>query len=386
MRARAVAFWNPSRAGRWPIRYTALSRLAGPPRGDRRPMMRFFCFLSLFAATLLGQTQVQVSVPNLPSFVNVDRPFPGGIGRYQQWFSAASLQAGIAEPRRITQLEFFAGTQPTSQACTIDCEILMAHGLGSGVTGLFDFNYASTPVIVKTRANVNLLAGAAGAVVMTLPFDTPFTWDRTRPVLLEVRIYGNSLGSQPFNYNFRGTTQSRGVTSRVYAGGSPGATSGTVSQGFGMMTRFTARMGVELTFGTGCPGEGGFVPVNTVPNLGWPGIVWDHQLSNAPSSRPAFWVIGDTKDAPFPVDLTAILGYPSSNCLLYTNPVNLVGVTTVGGGAGGGIVTLGVPLPPTTGYVGLSVFTQWVVFDPLAQNGALCVTPAVWTIIAPVGG
>jgi hypothetical protein len=34
----------------------------------------------------------------------------------------------------------------------------------------------------------------------------------------------------------------------------------------------------------------------------------------------------------------------------------------------------------------MSLYTQWVVFDPLAQNGVLAVTPGLWTIVAPIGG
>ena len=118
----------------------------------------------------------------------------------------------------------------------------------------------------------------------------------------------------------------------------------------------------------------------------WPGITWNHQLNAAPSQRPAFWVIGDTKDAPWPVDLgTLIFGF-QTNCMLRMNPVNAVGLVTVGGGAGGGTASLGVFLPAVTSYVGASLFTQWVVFDPLAPSTVLATTPANWAIVAPVGG
>jgi hypothetical protein len=347
-------------------------------------MKRALLLSCVLAAGVPAQTVV--TVPNIPGIINVDRPFPGGIGRYQQWYSAASLQGAIAEPMRIEQLEFFAGNAPTSQAAQIDCEILMGHGKFSGVTGAFATNFDDAPIVVKPRALVQLSAGAVGQVVLTLPFTTRFTWDRTRPILLEVRVHGNSLANQPFPYNFRGSTTSVGTTSRVYQGGSVGATTGTVLQGVGMITRFSARPGVVLPFGTGCAGEGNIVPTASASPVPWPGITWTHQLSNAASQRLCLWVIGDTRDTPFPLDLTALLGYPPSNCLLRTNPVNVLAATSVGGGAGGGVATLPIALPGTTSYVGLSVFTQWVVFDPLAPNGVLSVTPALWSIVAPVGG
>ncbi len=217
---------------------------------------------------------------------------------------------------------------------------------------------------------------------MTIPFTTRFTWDRVRPVLLEVRVFGNNQGNQPFNYNFRGHTALLGTTSRVYGAGSPQLSTGTVTQGMGMVTRFTARSGVTLPFGTGCPGEGGFVPVANIAQVPQPAITWTHQLTNAASQRVCLWVIGDTNQAPFPVDIPPLFGLPPSNCFLRMNPVNTVALTTVGGGAGGGTATLPVPLPPVGGYVGLSLFTQWVVFDPLAPNGFLSVSGAHWSIVA----
>jgi hypothetical protein len=347
-------------------------------------MIRPILLSSLLAIGLPSQTQV--TSPNIPGSVNVSPPFPSGIGRYQQWYSAASLQGVILEPMRFELAEFFAGSPPTTQAAMIDCEIFMAHGKFSGVTGAFDSNYDSPPVLVKPRALVPLAAGTLGQMVISLPFTTRFTWDRSRPLLLEIRVHGNSLGNQPFTYNFRGSTTSLGTTTRVYAGGSPQAPSGTVLQGVGLVTRFTARPGAVVPFGTGCAGQGGFVPVGTIAQVPSPGITWTHQVSAAASQRWAVWVIGDTKDAPYPTDATELLGYGPSGCMLRTNPVNLVALMTVGGGAGSGVATLPILLPGTGSYVGASVFTQWFVMDPLAPNGVLSTTAANWSIVAPVGG
>ncbi len=340
--------------------------------------------VSLLAAAL--PAQVQVTSPNIPGSVNVSPPFPSGIGRYQQWYSAASLQGTILAPMRFELAEFFAGSPPTTQQAQIDCEIFMAHGKASGVTGSFSANYDSPPVLVKPRALVPLAAGTLGQMVIALPFATRFTWDRQRPLLLEIRVYGNSLNNQPFTYNFRGSTTSLGTTSRVYAGGSPQATSGTVLQGVGLVTRFTARPGAVVPFGTGCAGEGGVVPTGSIAQVPSPGITWTHQLTGAASQRWAVWVIGDTNQSPYPVDATELLGYGPSGCMLRTNPLHLEPLMTVGGGAGSGVATLPVTLPGTGGYVGASVFTQWFVLDPLAPNGVLSTTAANWSVVAPVGG
>ena len=351
-------------------------------------MKRALLLLSVLGAAVSAQTTV--TTPTVASPIAVDKPFPSGPSRYQQWYSATSMQGVILEPMRFEKVEFFAGPPLATQAALIDCELWLGHGLSFGVTSTFANNFASPPVQVKTRANVALSAAPQGQVCITLPFTTQFTWDRVRPLLLEIRIYGNSLSSQPFLYNFNGTTQGVGSTMRVFAGaaqGGAGAVSGTVQQNWGMISRFTARPGMNLAFGAGCAGEGNITPVGVVQNLAWPGITWTHQITNAPSQRPAVWVIGDTRDAPFPVDLGQLLfGLPPNGCMLRMNPVNAIGLVTVGGGGGGGFASLGVPLPATTNYVGASLFTQWVVFDPLSPNGVLAVTAANWAIVAPVGG
>ena len=210
-------------------------------------MMRALLLSSVFLAAL--PAQVTVTVPNAP-VSNVDRPFPGGIGRYQQWFSSFSLQGGIAEPMRFEMVEFLAGTFNTSIAAQVDCELRIGHGKFSGLLGTFDSNWDEPPIIVSPRAWVPVVATTSGQPAVTMPFATRFTWDRLRPVVIEIRIWGNNLGNAPFNYNFRGALASN-QTMRVYGGGSAGAPSGTVLTGDGMTARFTARPGVVLPLGTG---------------------------------------------------------------------------------------------------------------------------------------
>lgn len=351
-------------------------------------MMRALLPFVLLAIPSVGQWTA--TVPNVPSPQNVDRPWAGGIGRYQQWWSAPSLQATIPEPARLERLECFAGSSLTSTTTTIDCEILLAHGLASGVTGVFGNNYSTPPVVVLPRQNITLAAGATGAVVLNVPFSTLFTWDRVRPLLLEVRIYGNGLGNQPFLYNFRGVTASIGATTRVYQAGSTGATSGLVQPGVGLIARFTARPGVLLDYGTGCAGGGGVVPKNRIQQVMSPGIGWTHYLENAASQSIALWIMGPSDAAwetiPLPVDLSLLFGYPSPGCMLRTNPVWIGAYVTVGGGPGSGLASFTWQLPGVTSYVGLSFYTQWIVFDSFAPNGVLSTTQGIRAICAPVGG
>jgi hypothetical protein len=340
--------------------------------------------LLLVAASAAAQ-QVQVTAPNI-LVANVDRPFAGGVGRYQQWYAPASLQGAVLSPMRLEQLEFLAGTAPTSQAAQIDCEILIAHGRSFGVTGQFDANYDGPPVLVKPRAFVPLVAGASGQVVMTIPFTTRFHWDRTRPLLLEVRVHGNSLGGQPFPYNFRGTTTATGTTARVYATGSVGAASGTAQAGVGMSTRFTFRPGACVDFGEGCQGEGGFVPKGSVQQVPAIAGLWTHLLADAAPQRLAVLVLGDVRTAPFPLDLVALLGLGTSTCMLRTNPVLTFPATTVGGAPGAGSALQSIQFPSNPGLLGASLYTQWVVFDPLGPSAALSTTAGLWSVVAPLGG
>jgi hypothetical protein len=344
---------------------------------------------TLVLLTPLLSAQTLVTVPtSIASDVN--RPFAGGTGHYQQWHAAWSLQSGFATPVRIDQIEFFAGSSNTATAYTIDMQVEIAHGNNSGLTGIFGSNYNDTPLVIRPRGNLVLNAGAPGAVVMTIPFATQFTWDRTRPIVIDIKIFGNSNSSQPFVYNNRGTASGISEIHRLYAAGSPNAVNGTPQQWVGMVTRFRGRDGVVLEYGTGCPGEGGFVPNNEVLNLPWPGIAWSHRVAGAASQRFCLWMIGDNRQSAgtvaLPVDIGAYLGGWTTGCMLRQNAVATLGAMTVGSGPGAGIATVTLNLPPVTSYIGWSLYTQWFVLDPNAPSGLLSATEAAWTIVAPIGG
>lgn len=353
--------------------------------------MRLIPLASLLLLAM-APAQTLVTAPPASPAANVDRPFAGGIGRYQQWYSAGLFggTSGFPGPVRIDQLEFFAGSSNSSNATTIDMEVSLGHGNSLGLTGTFASNYNDTPVVVLPRQNVQLLAGASGAVVMTLQLATQFTWDATRPIVLEIKIFGNSRSNQPFVYNNLGTLSGITTTRRVYQAGSPSATTGIVQQNMGMTTRFRGRSGIVLNYGTGCPGEGNFVPDYPTPALAWPGITWTHQITGAASQRLCMLSMGDNRqlagNVNLPADIGSLLGLPASGCMLRQNALVALWSTTVGGGAGGGFASVNLQLPAVTWYVGVPLYSQWFVLDPLAPNGLLSTTPALWTIVAAVGG
>ncbi|MCR9246148.1 MAG: hypothetical protein NXI31_14050 [bacterium] len=348
----------------------------------------------LLTAMAAAQTTTVTAPNSAPG--NVDRPFAGGVGRYQQWYNSWTLQgaSGFSSPVRLNQLEFFAGSIQSSNATMLDMEVSIGHGKGFGITGVYASNFDDTPVIVLPRQNVQLAAGAPGAVVMTIPFGTTFTWDFTRPIVVDIKIFGNSRGNQPFQYNNRGTLSGFSATSRLYSTGNPSATNGQVQANVGLITRFTGRDGVVLYYGSGCAGEGFHVPDYEVVNLPWPGIVWNHRISNASSQRFCILMIGDNRTTfgsgpqtvPLPADVGTLLGFSPNGCFLRQNSVATIWGQTVGGGPGAGSTTVPISLPPLGFYIGTSLYTQFFVLDPNSPNGLMSATRAAWSIVAPVGG
>jgi hypothetical protein len=344
----------------------------------------------LLVASLAAAATAQSTTFTLPSTLplpqNTNVPFSAGIGRYQQWHPATEIATALSEPMRFERLEFLAGQGQTTLATTIDAEVALAHGFASGLTGSFAFNFAAPPVTVFPRAPLALSAGAPGAVVLTVPFATRFTWDGVSPIVIDVRIWGNGRGNQAFAYDFRGTAQGGFVLTRCYQGGNANATSGVSQQGQGLYARFTARPGITLPYGTGCPGVNFITPVASVQQVPSPGIVWTHQVGSAASQRLCVLVLGDSRTQwgpdPLPLSLSSI---GAGNCFLLASPIATFFTMTVGS-PGAGIATMPLQLPPFTSYVGMSVYTQWLVSDPAASNGVLSASGGIWSIVAPVGG
>jgi hypothetical protein len=85
---------------------------------------------------------------------------------------------------------------------------------------------------------------------------------------------------------------------------------------------------------------------------------------------------------PLPLDLGPLIG--ASGCFLLADPFATTFATTVGGpGAGLGSIT--VQMPAFNGYVGASIFSQWLVADPGASNGVLSATGGIWSIVKAIG-
>lgn len=347
----------------------------------------------LVPAVLVDRAAAQTTTFTLPTSAlvtgNTNVPLSAGIGRYQQWFSAAELTASLTEPMRIQRLQFFAGSGQTANATTLDAEVSIGHGFGFGLSGLFDNNFDGPKLTVFPRGTLQLLAGGAGSPVVTVNFPVRFTWDGVSPVVIELKIYGNGRGNTSFPYDFSGTPQAGNRIQRVYQGGNANAMSGVQQQGQGLFVGFEARPGVTVPFGNGCRGTNLVEPVCSVNQIPWPGISWQHQLSNAASQRLCVLVLGlsntqagGTPPVPLPFDLAAI---GANGCFLLVDPAATFFATTVGS-PGTGSATVPIALPPLTFYIGSSLYTQWLVADPGSPNGVLSATAGIRSIVAPVGG
>lgn len=365
--------------------------VAPPPNPRLRmpPILRR-AFLPAAALVLGASMPAQLQTFTLPSSVlvtgNTNIPLSAGIGRFQQWFAGFELTAALSEPMRLQRLQFFAGSGQTSLATTLDVEVAVGHGRASGLIGTFDMNFVGPKVTVFPRGIVQLLAGGAGAPVVTINFIELFTWDGQSPVVVEVRVFGNGRGNQPFTYDFQGSPQAGNRIMRLYQGGNANASTGTMQPGQGLFVGFQARPGVAIPFGNGCPGLNFVTPVGTVQQIPSPGINWNHRIENAASQRLCVLALGLSNTVsggvPLPFDLGLIGGL---GCFLLVDPAATFFATTVGS-PGAGSVTIPIQLPPLTFYVGTSLYTQWLVADPAASNGVMSATAGIRSIVAPVGG
>ncbi len=351
--------------------------------------MRTLAILAAFVAPLACQATVLLPNPQ-PLVANTNLPFSAGIGRYQQWFAPGQTIQLATTPVRIDQIQVIGGTA-SATTTTLDLQVAMAHAAPTGITSVFDQNYVTPAVTVLPRSIVTLVGSGAGSNVLTLPLTTPFTWDGTSAFLVEIRVFGNGLGNAPFNFDLRGTAQGLGAITRVYQGGNANANSGAIATGQGLFLRFRTRPGAQVPFGIGCRGFNLITPTCTTDTLPQPGITWTHRLNNASAQHFAALVIGTSRTQwvtpsgtiPLPLDFGPING--GTFCSLLTNP-EIVELAVTIGSQGTGQASVGIAIPPLTTFVGLSVFSQWVVEDPAALNNVMSATAGLWSIVAPVGG
>ncbi len=116
-------------------------------------------------------------------------------------------------------------------------------------------------------------------------------------------------------------------------------------------------------YGTGCPGSNGFA---TIGHTGWPvaGTTFSVDLHNGPAQAPALLFGGLTCFNPG-IDL-GFLGMPG--CPLLLTPDYQLGFTFCDGGGNGAVP---VAVPSSAQFLGLGIYLQWLVADPVNAFGGI---------------
>jgi hypothetical protein len=352
-------------------------------------MHRFIlALLALFAAGVAAQTPQNVELPTSnPVPLSNNYPFGGPSMRYQLWYSAAEWRLAVGRPVRVSALAFRAFTPGGQAGHTVNLEVTMANSFATVPTTGFESNMLSGRTTVYPRAALTTAAATPGTYPVAIPFSREFTWDGRSGVVVDIKLYDNGNSNRVFPYDLESTVSGLGRIFRMYTVGDVNSNFAVQAfPGEGLRTRFTFFDGVSVSFGDGCPGEGGVVPVASTSG-GHPrpaNAAWTQRLDQAPSQRSAVWLFGLSAtmwdQTPLPFDLRAI---GAAGCFLRVEPLVGLNATTVGGGAGAGSASINVPLPPVTVIVGLHCYSQWLVVDPLAPNGRLCASNALWHVIGP---
>jgi hypothetical protein len=344
--------------------------------------MRTFCLLLATAAVASGPAAQTVTLPTPPFTPSEEAlPLATAPSRYQQWFSATDLAAAARLPIRIRRMAFLAGIvrQPGS---TVDLEIRMAHlPFGQIPSTTFDNNLTRDNTVVVPRGVYSLaLQPAPDTRVITFTFPREFAWDGTSGIVIDIKVYGNGNNNQSYLYPCRASFSSGGKLTRLYAVGNPAnlTRATTLQTGAGLVTEFDYVDGASVSFGAGCPGAGGQVPVAGTsgglpipPNPGW-----TQTLNSVAPLAPTALVVGGSRTTfgggALPFDL-GLIGFPG--CLLRVDPLVFFAATS----SAGGVALVPMPLPGVT-LRRRYIFVQWFVFDRLAPNGALAASQGMWHV------
>lgn len=349
-------------------------------------LLRGLALVCGVASGLVGQGTIDLpSLRNNPQ--NQSYPFAGPSMRYQQWFSALEWQLQSPKPIRVTGMWFFAGPGRTGVGGRVaDVEVTMANARPSTYSGTFDNNFVSGRTTVLPRQQITMQAPASNPFPVRIQFRNEFVWDGASGVVVDIKVFDNGNGNQPYLYDLEYAPFTLGRTARLFTVNNPIArTAATTSANTGLAIRFLYEEALSWPYGSGCLGEGGRVPSHAVDGgLPTPGnSAYTMLLADAAVQSSAAFLIGGSDTAwngtPLPFDLAPFGGV---GCSLLVDLVATASVSTVGGAPGTGIARLPFPLPAQSSYVGASFYSQWLVFDPGASNGVLAVSNAIRHIVA----
>lgn len=336
--------------------------------------------LLTLAAGLAAQTQTTLDI-ELPTVNPVPRvndiPFGQPKIRYQQWFQAAQFKTKIKQPVRFVGLEFL-GAVPTG--VVFDVEIAVANA-GPTLQGTFANNFSSNMVVVLPRTKINTVGAAT-----KLPFSKDWIYDGKSNVVVDIRIWGNGI-NRKFTYTGKSTITTLSNTRRQYFVGNANATvanSSGATGHHGLHCKFLYQMGGSYPYGTGCSGGRFITPVHTSSAVPLPDDkTWTQIVTKAGSGYPAALLLGISRtqgpgSIPLPFNLK-FLG--ASNCNAEASWEFVLFTKTVGGGPGSGVGRMPTPIPAARNLTGVKIYSQWLVFDQAAPNGALSATNSLMHVI-----
>lgn len=273
-----------------------------------------------------------------------DLPFSGGITRYQVVYHRDYLL--LPNAAMITATGVRPDGLRSSTGQRIQLEIWFGHTTKFGVTGTnrltstFDTNYDGSLTRVfdlKTVTLPNLTPPATppSTTPVMVTLDRPFTYDATRNLVVEYRVFANDNANNRFTY--------------------------AIDTGFGMAT--------NTRFGQSCPTSTGRLPTHltTGPKLHELAVSrgWRLFVSNGAASSPAAVFMGiDNSNSfglPLPFDL-AVIGAPA--CFLNVELRLSMPVALDSSGA----LSTGITAPPDPRLYRSTIYTQVAMVDVFANN------------------
>jgi hypothetical protein len=332
-------------------------------------------------------TQFQATLPTSTFWVGNNEPFAGvAPKRYQQWFSASAWTAGVGRPVRVVGVDFPAWTPGNQTGAQVDIEVTMAHGPAIA-SGLMDDNLVKDVVVVVPRSTHTLGTAAPGSYPLTLSFKavgTEFAWDGQSSVVVDIKLWNNGKGNRSYSYDLQATFSSIGQVTRLWGFGDPRSTNQAsfYQPNAGLAMRFNYEEGISVPFGSGCPGAGGFVPVASTSG-GHPvpaNAAWTQTLRNANAQKSGLIIFGASRTKYGPFALPLNLRPVAPLCDLLVSLDVALPITTIGGGPGSGSANFATPVPPVTVFVGLEMYTQWLVLDSQSLNGPIVLSNGVRSI------
>ncbi len=279
-------------------------------------------------------------------------PFTWSPVRYQQVFLGSELPVAFS----MAGISLRQDERGAAHGVTVDLEIAVGYTTKTPPTmsTTFAANFDSgAPVIVLPRAQIvfpdmPLPPTTPSDFFLTIPWPVAFAWAPApgRNFLIQVSVYGNSHGNQPWGYPL----DANGGTARLYGSGA-NAVTGKLEVGYGLVMGFR-----ELT-NTAVP----LLYTTSTPQIG---DTFRVRLGQARASTPALLLLGMSKTnwlgIPLPLELT---GFGAPGCRLLAAIDDSRQVTTSAGGATSYVYTI----PNDIYLLNIRFYNQWIVLDPPAN-------------------